>query len=106
MYPLQRVQGLFTTLSGGEMFTKVDLTQAYQELQLDEVSSKPVTVNTPKGFFQYCRLPFGISATSSIFQHTMDNQLQGIPNVCVYFNDILVRGRTDVEHLQNLTEVL
>ena len=36
----------------------------------------------------------------------MDNLLQGILNVCVCLDDILVTGCADVNHLQNLTEVL
>ena len=94
------------TLSDGEMFTKIDLPHAYQQLHLDEESSKLVIVSTPKGLFHYLCLPFGVSATPSIFQCTMDNLLQGIPNVCVYLDDGLVAGHTDAKHFQNLTEVL
>ena len=33
-YPLPKSQELFTTLAGGEKFSKLDLQQAYLELQL------------------------------------------------------------------------
>ena len=56
--------------------------------------------------FRYNRLPFGVSAAPSIFQRTMENLLQGIPHVSVYLDDVLVTGRDDTEHLQNLSEVL
>lgn len=36
----------------------------------------------------------------------MDAILQGIPHVICYIDDILVAGANDVEHLQNLGEVL
>ena len=42
----------------------------------------------------------------AIFQRTMDNLLQGIPQVCVYLDDILVTGKSTEEHLKNLDEVL
>ena len=35
----------------------------------------------------------------------MKNLLQGVPRVCVYLDDILITGHTEVEHLKNL-EVL
>ena len=105
-YPLPKVEDLLASLAGGETFTKIDLAHAYQQLVLDEESSKLVTVNTQKGLFRYKRLPFGISAASAIFQHTMENLLQGIPKVCVYTDDVLFTCPNEDEHQVNLTEVL
>ena len=106
VYPLPKVDDLFATLSGGDIFTKLDLAHAYQQLLLDERSSKLTTINTTKGLFRFNRLPFGVSAAPAIFQRTMENLLQGIPHVCIYLDDILITGSTDAEHLQNLSEVL
>ena len=36
----------------------------------------------------------------------MENLLQGVPQVCVYIDDILVIGSTMEEHLHHLEEVL
>ena len=106
MYPLPKVEDLLSTLAGGNTFSKLDLSHAYQQIQLSEESRKLVTINTSKGLFQYTRLPFGISAAPSIFQRTMENLLKGIPQVVIYIDDILVTGKTDAEHLQHLKEVL
>ena len=35
-YPIPRIEDLFATLSGGKLFTKLDLSQAYQQLLLDD----------------------------------------------------------------------
>ena len=47
-----------------------------------------------------------ISSAPGIFQCTMENLLQGVPHTVVYLDDILITGRTEEEHLRNLTEVL
>ena len=50
-YPLPKPSELFACLTGGEKFTKLDLSSAYQQMTLDEESSKFVTINTHKGLF-------------------------------------------------------
>ena len=87
-------------------FTKLDMSQAYQQLLLDEKSKKFTTINTHKGLYQYNRLPFGVSSAPGIFQRTMENLLQGIPHVVVRVDDILVSGKDDPDHLANLEAVL
>jgi len=105
-YPLPRPTDLFTCLTGGKVFTKLDLTAAYQQMLLDETSSKLVTINTTKGLFRYTRLPFGVASAPAVFQKTMETILQGMPRVICYLDDILITGRTETEHAKNLEEVL
>ena len=105
-YPLPRIDDLLGSLAGGQSFSKVDLAHAYMQVQLEE-DSKPLTaINTHRGLYQYNRLPFGISSVPAIFQRTMEAVLQGIPQAFVYIDDILVTGRTEKEHLENLDSVL
>ena len=105
-YPIPKVEDLFATLAGGKQFTKLDLSQAYQQVRLDEASKEYVTINTQKGLFRYTRLPFGISAAPGIFQRVMEGLMKGIPRVIVYLDDILISGSTEKEHIQALNEVL
>jgi len=90
---------VLTTLTNGCKFIKLDLSAAYQQMLLDEESTKLVTVNTHLGLFRYYHLPFGVPA---IFQHAMDTLLQRVTNVICYIDDLLVTGETDEEHLQHL----
>ena len=105
-YPLSRVDELFASLAGGHYFSKLDLSNAYLQIELEEESKKLITINTPKGLFQYNRLPFGISSDPAIFQRCMETLLQGCDGTSVYIDDILVSGSTVEEHLQNLDKVL
>lgn len=105
-YPLPKIEDLFASLSGGQLFSKLDLASAYQQIHLEEESKEYTTINTHKGLFCYNRLPFGVASAPSIFQRVMDNILQGLKHVCVYLDDILITGPTEEAHLQNLDTVL
>ena len=50
-YPLPKGEDLFATLSGGQIFSKLDLSQAYQQVVLEDASRDLVTINTQKGLF-------------------------------------------------------
>ena len=102
-YPIPRIEDLFATLNKGKLFTKLDLSQAYQQLVLEEESKKYLVLNTHKGLF---RCTYGISSAPGIFQRVMDNLLQGIPGVVGYIDDILNLGESESAHLEVLEEVL
>ena len=52
-YPIPKIDNMFTSLSGGQHFLKLDLLHTYQQIELDEDSRHFVTINTHKGLFQY-----------------------------------------------------
>ena len=105
-YPLPRIEDIHASLAGGTVFSKLDLSHAYQQVTLDKESKQYVIINTHKGLYRVNRLPFGVASAPSMFQRIMEGVLRGIPGICVYIDDILVSGRTDQEHLQNLEAVL
>ena len=106
MYPIPTAEDILATLAERKYFSKLDLSQAYNQLPLDDHSRKYTTINTPRGLFQYTRLPFGISSAPSIFQRVLENVLEGIPKTSNYLDDILVAGNSEEEHLENLGRVL
>ena len=64
------------------MFSKTDLSHAYQQVELDEDSQKYLTTNTHKGLYRYKRLP----------------------SVC-RLDDFQISGGSPEEHLAILEEV-
>ena len=106
VYPLPTVEELFANLSGGEFFSKLDMSNTYLQLPLHDESKQYVTVNTHRGLFQYNHLPFGVSSVPAIFQRYMQTLMQGLRDVSVYIDDILVTGASLEEHLESLSTVL
>ena len=105
-YPIPNTADQLATLVGGQKFTKLDLSQAYQQLELDDQAKELLTINTHRGLYQPSRLQFGIHSATGIFQREMDRRLSRIPFVKVRVDDILVSGRNDEEHMANLRAVL
>ena len=104
-YPIPRIEDLQTKLSGGLRYTKLDMSNAYLQMTLEESSREYTTINTHRGLFRYCRLPFGVSSAPSIWQRAMDSLFQDMSNVAVYLDDIVITGSSDEEHLQTLETV-
>ncbi|XP_037507514.1 uncharacterized protein LOC119383455 [Rhipicephalus sanguineus] len=105
-YPLPKVEDIFASLQGGVKFSKLDFREAYNQVPVDEETSKLLVINTHRGLFAYNRLAYGVSPAPALFQRRMEEILRDIPGTSVYLDDVLVTGRTDDEHLQNLRKVL
>ena len=104
-YPLPKPEDFIATLAGGNVFSKLDLSQAYLQFQLDEKSTPYVTINTHQGLYHHTRLPFGVASASALFQKLMDVVLLGISGVLCYIDDILVSRKDEGIHLKSLEEV-
>ncbi|CAH2100780.1 unnamed protein product [Euphydryas editha] len=59
-YPLPRIEEIFSILAGGEQYTKLDLSNAFQQCLLHEESQAMTAITTHVGTFVYRRVPFGI----------------------------------------------
>ena len=73
---------------------------------LSVVNSLVVMINTHNELFMYNYLLFGVPSAPGTFQCTLETLLQGIQNVLVYIDDILVTGTTEEVHLNILNKVL
>ncbi|XP_049520329.1 uncharacterized protein K02A2.6-like [Dermacentor silvarum] len=80
-YPLPWVDNIVANLNGGEVFSTLDLRNAYNQLPLDEDSKKLGFFNIHKGLHCFNRLAFGVSSAPAIFQRRMEAVLSEIPGV-------------------------
>ena len=105
-YPIPKLDDLYTKLVGGQTFTELDLSHAYEQMLVDENSKELLTINTHKGLYRHNRLPYGVASAPGIFQRTMEGLLQGIPSSGVLLDHILITGPSTGEHLDNIEKVL
>jgi hypothetical protein len=105
-FPIPKIEDLLANLNCGKSFTKLDLAHAYLQMEVEEQAKELLTINTQKGLFTYNRLPFGIASAPAQWQRAIEQILQGCKGTHVYFDDILVTGADDTQHLENLNAVL
>ncbi|KAL0098925.1 hypothetical protein PUN28_020833 [Cardiocondyla obscurior] len=105
-HPLSNINEIFTRLAGGSKFSKIDLRQAYLQLEVDAESSKLLTLNTHKCLYKVNRLMYGIASAPAIWQRTIENILQDIPGTAVFLDDIVITGENEQVHLQRLQSVM
>ena len=72
VYPLPAVEDFFAEMMGGDLFSKIDIKQAYNNLPLRPDDQFLTTLNTHQGLYKWTRLPYGVSSSSAIFQSAMD----------------------------------
>ncbi|XP_029348460.1 uncharacterized protein K02A2.6-like [Acyrthosiphon pisum] len=105
-YPLPNIEDLFASMASCTVFCVLDLSGAYQQLELTASSKEYLTINTLKGLFRFTRLTFGVASAPAIFQSTMDQILLGFENVFCYLDDILIGEKTVEKCKQKLDLVL
>jgi len=71
-------------------FTKLDLTEGYHQIQLEEESRHITTFATYLGLFRHKRLIFGISSAFELFQKQIEIVIRDCPKTKNISDDILV----------------
>ena len=100
------IEELTSDLNGATVFSKIDLTAGYHQLELAPASRAITTFSTHMGLFRYKRLNFGVNAAAEHFQHTIQGVIAGIPGVKNVSDDIIVYGKTQQDHDAALHAVL
>ena len=93
-------------LAEAKLFSEVDLAHGYWHCELDDKSSYLTTFVTGNGRYRWLRLPFGLKVSSEIFQRKLNESLAGLKGVACIADDILVYGKSESDHDENLRNLL
>eukprot|EP00106_Octopus_bimaculoides_P019506 XP_014786948.1 PREDICTED: uncharacterized protein K02A2.6-like [Octopus bimaculoides] len=104
-HPLLTAEETFSKLNGGKFFSKLDLSEAYLQIKVNEKCSKYLTINTHRELYRYTRLPFGLKMASAIFQQIMDTLLANCEFAIPYLDDILTKSNSHEQHVEHIKAV-
>ena len=105
-YPVPTLDEILEEFNGCKIFSKVDLNQGYHQLELNPESRNITTFITHTGLFRYKRLVQGASSALEEYQHVISSLFKNekrISNIC---DDILIGGRDEKEHEENVNKCL
>lgn len=105
-HPLPTIEEIRWRMNGAKYFSRLDIKDAFHQLQLDDESKHLTTFITHRGLFRYKRLVFGISCAPEMFQKILEQILADCENTVNFIDDIVVTGGSEAEHDLALDKVL
>ena len=91
-YPMPTLEDVAPKLAQAKIFSVVDAKDGFLQVVVDEPSSLLTTFWTPFGHYKWNRLPFGISFTPKELERRLTEVLEGLDNVAVVADDLLIFG--------------
>ena len=105
-HPIPTVDEVLQEMNESKVFSKLDISMAYHQLELSEDSRDITTFTTHKGLYRYKKLVFGVSCASEMYQNVMQQVLSGCEGVQNIMDDIIVHSKDNEEHKKHLERVL
>ena len=107
-YTMPCIDDVLDCLTGSKWFSVLDLRSGYYQVEMSEADKEKTAFICPLGFFQFERMPQGITGAPATFQRLMEKAVgdMNLLQVLVYLDDLIVFGRTLEEHEERLLKVL
>jgi hypothetical protein len=88
-YALPRIEEILDNLSGNSYFTVLDAKSGYHQIEIAEDHKERTAFTVgPLGFYEYNRMPFGLSNSPATYQRLMEDCLGELHlNICFIFLD-------------------
>lgn len=102
-HPMPVVEDYIARLGQGSIWSKLDVKEAFLQIELAEESRDLTTFITSRGLFRFKRLPFGLVTAPELFQKAMDEILAGCDDC--FIDDITIEGKNAEEHDNRLEKV-
>lgn len=107
-YALPNLEEAFSALTGSQWFSVMDLKSGYYQIGMEESDKAKTAFVCPLGFWEFNRMPQGITNAPSTFQRLMERCMGDInlKEVLVFLDDLIVFSASLEEHEARLLHVL
>ena len=106
LWPIPRVEDIFSMLGKAKLFTTLDLRAGYHHIALDDNAIKKTSFILPFGKFEYLKVPIVLAQALAYFQNLMNKVLNSLSFAIAYLDDIIIFSETPEQHLVHIRVVL
>ena len=99
-YPLPNITEILDHLGKGQYFSVFGLVSGFHQVETHPEDRNKTAFSTPKGHFEYMRMPMGIKNAPATFQRLMDNVITGMhgTEAFIYLDDIILHSESLEDH--------
>jgi hypothetical protein len=104
-YLLPLIHKIQDQIRGAKWFTKLDITNAYNHIQIAEGDEWKTAFRTKFRHFKYLVMPFGLTNAPASFQRFINKVLQEYLHsfMIVYLDDILIFSKKEEEYVEYIS---
>ncbi len=104
-YALPNLEESFSALSGSQWFSVMDLKSGYYQIEMEESDKQKTAFVCPLGFWEWNRMPQGITNAPSTFQRLIEKCMgdMHLREVLVFLDDLIVFSKSLEEHEKRLS---
>lgn len=107
-YTLPNLGEVFSLLTGLKWYSVLDLKSGYYQIEMEEADKQKTVFMCPLGFWEFNRVPQGITNAQSTFQRLMERCMGDLNQreALIFINELIVFSDTLEEHESRLLQVL
>ncbi|KRH94305.1 pol polyprotein [Pseudoloma neurophilia] len=88
------------------VFSKLDLRKGYYQISVRKSDRGKTAFTTPNGKYEWNKIPLGLKNSPKYFHNVIARTSEGVSNVTVFVDDILIYSKTKEEHISTFKQVL
>ena len=105
-FPLPRIDQLVDSTTGHKLLTFMDALSGYNQIMMAEEDQEKTSFITSQGLYCYKVMPFGLKNAGATYQRLINKMFskQIGRNMEVYVDDMLIKSKEELAHLDDLKE--
>lgn len=108
-YPLPIIEDILENLYSARVFTSLDLKNGFFHVDIHPESRKFTSFVTPDAQYEFCKVPFGLCNSPSVFQRFINTVFKDLVRerfLFIYMDDLIIPSENEEDNLKTLELVL